>query len=51
MSEDARSSIYLWVSTLVLFGAFWASFTSIYLMDFLTLGFGLPYPCCLSSVW
>lgn len=25
MSEDARNSIYLWVSTLVLFGAFWAS--------------------------
>lgn len=25
MSEDARNSIYLWVSTLVLFGAFWTS--------------------------
>lgn len=25
MSDDARNSIYLWVSTLVLFGAFWAS--------------------------
>ena len=24
MSEDARNSVYLWLSTLVFFGAFWA---------------------------